>query len=160
MRPGEPFRGLLTPPHHVQLWHLFLVGLLLGITIAFDNPARQVFVAETVPRRNLMNIITLNPFLLNGARTAGPAASWWQSLAKADASMPTSPLAYVIVVAPTGPEQRRGHLRHGRTRPREWELSVFVHRLEPSCISNINYSQHPVRVVLSLRICHGVQPPL
>ena len=130
MRPGEPFRGLLTPPHHVQLWHLFLVGLLLGITIAFDNPARQVFVAETVPRRNLMNIITLNPFLLNGARTAGPAASWWQSLAKADASMPTAPLAYVIVVAPTGPEQRRGHLRHTVQLPpaAPWALASRISR--------------------------------
>jgi hypothetical protein len=59
--------------HQMRIWHLFLVGLLLGITVAFDNPARQIFVAETVPCPDLMNIITLNPFMLAGARTAGPA---------------------------------------------------------------------------------------
>ena len=65
--------ALLTLTHHVRIWHLFLSGLLLGITNAFDNPARQVFVGETVPRPDLMNGIALNSSMVTGARIAGPA---------------------------------------------------------------------------------------
>ena len=65
--------ALLTLTHHVRLWHLFLSGLLLGITNAFDNPARQVFVGEAVPRTDLMNAIALNSSMVTGARIAGPA---------------------------------------------------------------------------------------
>ena len=65
--------ALLTLTHQVKLWHLFASGILLGITNAFDNPARQVFVAETVPRPDLMNGIALNSSMVTGARVAGPA---------------------------------------------------------------------------------------
>ena len=67
--------ALLTLTHQVRLAHLFLAGLLLGVTNAFDNPARQVFVAETLPRPDLMNAIALNSSMVTGARIAGPALS-------------------------------------------------------------------------------------
>ena len=65
--------ALLTLGHLVRIWHLFLSALLLGTTNAFDNPARQVFVGETVPRPDLMNAIALNSSMVTGARIAGPA---------------------------------------------------------------------------------------
>jgi len=65
--------ALLTLTHQVRMWHLFLSALLLGTTNAFDNPARQVFVGETVPRADLMNGIALNSSMVTGARIAGPA---------------------------------------------------------------------------------------
>jgi MFS family permease len=65
--------AFLTLTHHIRLWHLFVSGILLGITNAFDNPARQVLVSETVPRVDLMNGIALNSSMVTGARIAGPA---------------------------------------------------------------------------------------
>ena len=63
----------LTLSHQVRIWHLFLSSLLLGTTNAFDNPARQVFVARVVPRADLMNGVALNSSRVTGARIAGPA---------------------------------------------------------------------------------------
>ena len=65
--------ALLTLTHHVRLWHLFALGSALGVINAFDNPARQVFVGEAVPREDLMNGIALNSSMVTGARIAGPA---------------------------------------------------------------------------------------
>ncbi|WP_052726529.1 MFS transporter [Devosia epidermidihirudinis] len=52
-----------------------LIGITLGIGIlaAFDNPARQVFVAELVGPDDLRNAIALNTMLFNLARLIGPA---------------------------------------------------------------------------------------
>lgn len=54
--------------------HLLVVTTLgLGILAAFDNPARQVFVAELVGIDDLRNAIVLNSMLFNMARLIGPA---------------------------------------------------------------------------------------
>jgi len=65
--------AMLTLTHHVRIWHLFVSALLLGVTNAFDNPGRQVFVAQAVPRPDLMNAVALNSSMVTGARVAGPA---------------------------------------------------------------------------------------
>ncbi|WP_257309938.1 MFS transporter [Geothrix fuzhouensis] len=67
--------ALLTLTGHVHLWHIIATSLLLGIVNAFDIPARQVFVAQTVGRTDLMNAIALNSSMFNGARILGPAVA-------------------------------------------------------------------------------------
>ena len=57
----------------VRIWHIALLGLLEGITDAFDIPTRQSFVVEMVGKDDLMNAIALNSSLFNGARVFGPA---------------------------------------------------------------------------------------
>jgi MFS family permease len=57
----------------VKIWHIALLGLLEGITDAFDIPTRQSFVVEMVGKDDLMNAIALNSSLFNGARVFGPA---------------------------------------------------------------------------------------
>ena len=52
---------------------LVIVTLGLGVLAAFDNPARQVFVAELVGLDDLANAIALNSMLFNLARLIGPA---------------------------------------------------------------------------------------
>jgi len=59
--------------HVVKIWHIALLGLLEGITDAFDIPTRQSFVIEMVGKDDLMNAIALNSSLFNGARVFGPA---------------------------------------------------------------------------------------
>ncbi|MDE3245448.1 MAG: MFS transporter [Acidobacteriota bacterium] len=65
--------AMLTLTGHVHIWHLIATSLLLGVVNAFDIPARQVFVAQTVDRADLMNAIALNSSMFNGARIVGPA---------------------------------------------------------------------------------------
>ena len=56
----------------VQLWHVFVFALLMGVITAFDNPARQAFVSEIVPNDHITNAVGLNSTSFNGARLVGP----------------------------------------------------------------------------------------
>lgn len=57
----------------VQVWHVMLLALLLGIVTAFDIPARQSFLVELVGKPDLMNAIALNSSAFNTSRVIGPA---------------------------------------------------------------------------------------
>src|SRR5213076_694294 len=57
----------------VQPWQIIALAVLGGITMAFDMPARQSFVIEMTSREDLMNAISLNSSMVNGARIAGPS---------------------------------------------------------------------------------------
>jgi MFS family permease len=59
----------------VQVWQIFTLATLLGLANAFDIPARQAFVAELVPRHDVVNAIGLNSSMVNGARVVGPAVA-------------------------------------------------------------------------------------
>lgn len=63
----------LTLTHRIQVWHIFVLAILLGIGTAFDLPTRQAFVVEMVGREDLPNAIALNSSMFNGARIVGPA---------------------------------------------------------------------------------------
>src|SRR2546423_14391095 len=63
----------LTLTHVVQVWHVILLGALMGVINAFDIPARQAFIVDMVSREDLVNAIALNSSMFNGARVIGPA---------------------------------------------------------------------------------------
>lgn len=63
----------LTLSGTVQVWHVFVLAGSLGLTNAFDIPARQAFAVELVGRADLQNAIALNSSVFNGARMVGPA---------------------------------------------------------------------------------------
>src|ERR1700737_2719624 len=44
----------------VQLWHVFFLAVLLGVTNSVDMPTRQAFVSEMVGHEDLPNAIALN----------------------------------------------------------------------------------------------------
>ncbi|WP_029947193.1 MFS transporter [Leifsonia aquatica] len=67
--------GLLTVTGMVQLWHVYVFTLLLGVVAAFDAPARQTFVSELVAGPNLSNAVALNSASFNSARLIGPAVA-------------------------------------------------------------------------------------
>ena len=52
--------GVLVITDWIQLWMLYVLGLLLGFITVFDNPARQTFVREMVGSEHLTNAISLN----------------------------------------------------------------------------------------------------
>lgn len=57
----------------VQVWHVLIAALMVGIASAFESPARQAFTIELVGREDLMNAIALDSTVMNGARIVGPA---------------------------------------------------------------------------------------
>lgn len=58
---------------YVQLWHVYALAFMLGLSNAFDQPTRQAFVVEMVGKDDLMNAVALNSGMFNGARMIGPA---------------------------------------------------------------------------------------
>jgi MFS family permease len=65
--------GLVTFAGVVQLWMVFVVAALMGVTNSLDNPARQSFVFEMVGPDDLANAVGLNSVIVNGSRVVGPA---------------------------------------------------------------------------------------
>ncbi len=58
---------------HPPVAAFYVVALVGGFTIAFDNPARRAFVVEMVPEENVHNAVSLNSALMTSARIVGPA---------------------------------------------------------------------------------------
>lgn len=59
----------------IELWHVYVLALVLGILATLDNPARQAFVSELVGERLLPNAVSLNSASFNGARMIGPGVA-------------------------------------------------------------------------------------
>ena len=60
---------------HIQPWHILVLAGLGGVAMAFDMPARQAFMVEMTSREDLMNAVSLNSSIVNGARVIGPAVA-------------------------------------------------------------------------------------
>ncbi|QBF47088.1 MFS transporter [Janibacter limosus] len=67
--------GVLVLTGTAQLWHFYVLALITGIAAAFDNPARQTFVSEMVPRHRLSNAVALNSASFNLGRLIGPGVA-------------------------------------------------------------------------------------
>jgi MFS family permease len=66
--------AFLTWTGRIEVWHLVVLALFLGIVAAFDIPLRQALWVHLVEDRDdLPNAIALNSFLVNVARAVGPA---------------------------------------------------------------------------------------
>ncbi len=63
----------LTLTHNLQIWHAIVLAAVLGTCSAFEVPSRQAFIVEVVGKKELVNAISLNSSLFNGARALGPA---------------------------------------------------------------------------------------
>jgi MFS family permease len=67
--------GVLVVTGTVQLWHIYALAFIMGCATAVDNPARQTFVSERVPRESLSNAVGLNSASFNAARLVGPGVA-------------------------------------------------------------------------------------
>ena len=50
-----------------------IIAALNGVAMGFDMPARQAFTVEMASREDLLNAISLNSSIVNGARVVGPS---------------------------------------------------------------------------------------
>ena len=85
----------------IQPWHILVLAALGGVAMAFDMPARQAFMVEMTSREDLMNAVSLNSSIVNGARVVGPAV----------AGFLMAQVGMTMVLSPERPELHRGHRR-------------------------------------------------
>ena len=52
---------------HPPVVGIYLVALVGGLTVAFDNPARRAFVTEMVPQEDIPNAVSLNSALMTSS---------------------------------------------------------------------------------------------
>ena len=67
--------GALVITEQIQLWHVFALAAVLGISTAIDAPVRQSFTTEVVGQTDLPNAVSLNSANFNAGRLIGPAIS-------------------------------------------------------------------------------------
>jgi MFS family permease len=59
----------------IEVWHVYVVAVVLGLVTVIDNPARQVFTNELVGPALLRNAISLNSSTFQLGALIGPALS-------------------------------------------------------------------------------------
>lgn len=67
--------ALLIATGLIQIWHIYVLAVLQGITNAIDNPVRQAIAVEVVGKEDLVNAVGLNSVQFNMARIVGPAVA-------------------------------------------------------------------------------------
>ena len=63
----------LTVTGLIEIWHILVLAVVIGVSSALEMPARSAFIAELVPRDVLPNAVALSSVAFNGARVIGPA---------------------------------------------------------------------------------------
>ncbi|SPE51508.1 conserved membrane hypothetical protein [Verrucomicrobia bacterium] len=109
----------------IRPWQILVLAALGGLAMAFDMPARQSFMVEMTSREDLMNAISLNSSIVNGARVLGPAVAGFL-IAKAGPAICflLNGLSFVAVIAGLWLMRLPQHLRPARTN------SAWAHALE------------------------------
>lgn len=65
--------GILTITGTVQIWHIAILSVLLGVTNAFELTSRHSLSVQLAGRENLSSTIALNAFIINTAKFIGPS---------------------------------------------------------------------------------------
>ena len=65
--------GILTLTGVIQVWMIVLIAFCSGTVLSFDQPTRSSLIPMLVPRKDLMNAISLQSTVFNGAAVVGPA---------------------------------------------------------------------------------------
>ncbi len=65
--------GLLVTTDLVQLWHLYVMAIIVGANVALNMPARQVLIYDVVGPQHLTSAIALNSVVGNVSRIVAPS---------------------------------------------------------------------------------------
>jgi MFS family permease len=103
----------------VRPWHVLVLAAMLGMTYAFEIPARQALLAD-LAGEDMPNAIALNSSIVNAARIAGPALAGvvvagvgegWAFALNAASFLGTY-YALVVMRPPPQPPATGGHRAH------------------------------------------------
>ncbi|HCI82664.1 MAG TPA: hypothetical protein DHW02_23565 [Ktedonobacter sp.] len=65
--------GVLVITGVIRVWMIVVLAFCSGTILSFDQPARSALIPMLVPREDLMNAISLQSIVFNGAAVFGPA---------------------------------------------------------------------------------------
>lgn len=65
--------GLLTITGTIRVWMIVAIAFVSGATLSFDQPTRAALISTLVPIEDLLNAVSLQSAVFNGAATLGPA---------------------------------------------------------------------------------------
>ena len=121
--------AILTALDIVEVWHILVLAVLLGVTSAVDMPTRQAFVIEMVGREDIGNAVALSSASFNGARIVGPAiAGLAIGLLDISLAFALNALTFVAVIAALL-AMRTQDLRPATTSPMPRSVSAVVANL-------------------------------
>lgn len=69
---GAVMTALLVLADSIRIWHMVVIGTVMGTAFTFHMPARQSFSAQLTSPKHLMNAMALNGAGLNVCRLLGP----------------------------------------------------------------------------------------
>ncbi len=159
--------GALAFMGHPPLAALYGTALAGGVLLAFDNPVRRSFVAETVTLDDVPNAVTLYSAMVNTSRIFGPALAgalvvtlgygWCFTI---DAFSYLTVLAALwmirpselrrVPVTPRGRGQVRAGLRYVRSVPALWVTFVML-----AIIGTLTYNFSVLFPLFVIRGLHG-----
>jgi MFS family permease len=64
--------GVLTATGAIRFWMILLLAFTSSATLSFDQPARNALIPFLVPKEHLMNAVSLQSAVFNGASILGP----------------------------------------------------------------------------------------
>ena len=56
----------------IRVWHIYLFSFLMGVSMVFNQPARNALIPSLVPGENMMNAFALNQVAMNSMRVIAP----------------------------------------------------------------------------------------
>ena len=114
--------AVLTLTHQVTVYWIWGLAALFGLATAFEVPARQAFLVELVPPKDLVSAAAINSTTYNLARVFGPAiAGVIVAAAGPGAAFAVNALSYVAVLIGLSRIQKQYLPKTSTTR-----LSVFT----------------------------------
>lgn len=69
--------GWLVATERIEIWHVFVITMLLGVAAAFEMPAVAAFIPELVGRDDLASAMAIDRSIFHATRLVGPALGGW-----------------------------------------------------------------------------------
>ena len=86
----------------IQIWHLYLFSFLLGVSMVFNQPARNALIPNLVPPQNMLNGFALNQVAMNFMRVCAPGiAGLLIALFEAKAAFAGAVALFMVVIVAT-----------------------------------------------------------
>lgn len=157
--------GLLTYSGAIQVWHIYVITALTSAVNIFGQPARVALIPATVPKTHLMNAITLNQVIQQGAQlvgptlaglivaSAGPATAYFVNTALFIPSVATLAIMRLTNVTPTASRGfRLSAVREGMSFV--WSTPILVGLILLDTVATLFGSYRSLTPVLAKEVLH------
>lgn len=158
--------GALIIFDRVQLWHVVVMALVLGLTDGIDKPVRQSYVSELVGLKDMPNAISLNSVNFNFGKVAGPAiAGFMIAILGTGPAFIINGLSYIFVLSAfyrikkdqlfevpknSGPVKIREGIQYVRARP-----DIFVAMAACSILATFGFNFELFNALMATREFNG-----